>query len=117
MDATYIRNLSVDTFQIKGEAVSKNDTRTVTLSGWQAAGWNFNFPFYCSDRGTLLVFGDAPFPSITLRARGRAVGISNGSGVLVLDVSAGETVTVGVESIGGYSASGQVRYGAVLYRR
>ncbi|OQS10054.1 hypothetical protein B0T37_10415 [Chromobacterium violaceum] len=117
MDASYIRNLQVDTLQIKGEAVSKNDTRTVTMSGWQAAGWNYAFSFYCSDRGTLLVFGDAPFPSITLRARGRAVGIGNGSGVLVLDVSAGETVTVGVDSIGGYSANGQVRYGAVLYRR
>ncbi|MEN7429150.1 host specificity factor TipJ family phage tail protein [Chromobacterium sp. TRC.1.1.SA] len=117
IDGSYVRNLMVDTLQIRGEAVSKNDTRTVTLSGWQAAGWSYSFPFYCSDRGTLLVFGDAPFPSITLRARGRAVGISNGSGVLVLDVSAGETVTVGVDSVGGYNASGQVRYGAVLYRR
>ncbi|WP_043617664.1 host specificity protein J [Chromobacterium violaceum] len=116
LDATYIRNLMVDTFQIKGEAVSKNDTRTVTVNGWQS-GWNFSFPFYCSDRGTLLAFGDAPFQSVNLQARGRGTGIGNGSGVLVLDVSAGETVTVGVSTVGGFSAFGQVRYGAVLFRR
>ncbi|VEB43006.1 Domain of uncharacterised function (DUF1983) [Chromobacterium violaceum] len=116
VDATYVRNLSVDTLQIKGEAVSKNDTRTVTVNGWQS-GWNFSFPFYCSDRGTLLVFGDAPFQSVNLQARGRGTGIGNGSGSLVLDVSAGETVTVGVSTLGGFSAVGQVRYGAVLFRR
>ncbi|MBA8734236.1 host specificity protein J [Chromobacterium violaceum] len=116
VDATYIRNLMVDTVQIRGEAVSKNDTRTVTVNGWQS-GWNFSFPFYCSDRGTLLAFGDAPFQSVNLQARGRGTGIGNGSGVLVLDVSAGETVTVGVSTVGGFSAIGQVRYGAVLFRR
>ncbi|WP_406850150.1 host specificity protein J [Chromobacterium phragmitis] len=117
MDASYIRNLQVDTLQIKGEAVSKNDTRTVTMNGWQGRGWNYSFPFYCSDRGTLLVFGDSPFPSITLSARGRQTPIGNASGNIVLDVSAGETVTVGVDSPGGYNANGQIRYGAVLFRR
>ncbi|MFK7090481.1 host specificity factor TipJ family phage tail protein [Chromobacterium violaceum] len=116
VDATYIRNLMVDTVQIRGEAVSKNDTRTVSVSGWQGP-WSYSFPFYCSDRGTLLVFGDAPFQPVNLQARGRGTGIGNGSGVLVLDVSAGETVTVGVSTVGGFSAVGQCRYGAVLYRR
>ncbi|UGA37817.1 hypothetical protein JOS77_28365 [Chromobacterium haemolyticum] len=74
MDATFIRNLMVDTLQIKGEAVSKNDTRTVSVNGWLAP-FGFSFPFYCSDRGTLLVFGDSPFANVTLQARNRSTPI------------------------------------------
>lgn len=119
VDATYIRNLMVDTVQIRGEAVSKNDTRTVTIPGWSAP-FNFYFPFYCSDRGTLLVFADDPVTSTAiLTARGRSTPLGGRSGVLVLDVSAGETVTVGVSMVLQHqsSTSGQIRYGAVLYRR
>lgn len=116
MDATFIRNLMVDTLQIKGEAVSKNDTRTVTANGW-VAPFGYSFAFYCSDRGTMLVFGDSPFASVTLQARNRSTPIGSASGVLVLDVSAGETVTITISGSGGYSAYGQIRYGAVLFRR
>ncbi|MGR2681527.1 host specificity protein J [Chromobacterium haemolyticum] len=116
MDATFIRNLMVDTLQIKGEAVSKNDTRTVTANGW-VAPFGYSFAFYCSDRGTMLVFGDSPFANVTLQARNRSTPIGSASGVLVLDVSAGETVTITISGSGGYSAYGQIRYGAVLFRR
>ncbi|MBX9348703.1 hypothetical protein K5M36_16575 [Chromobacterium vaccinii] len=118
LDATYIRNLSVDTFQIRGEAVSKNDTRTITVAAW-ASRFDYSFPFYCSDRGTLLVFADDPVTTAAnLYARGRGTPLGGRSGVLVLDVSAGETVTVGVSMpIQNQGTSGQIRYGAVLYRR
>ncbi|OHX10612.1 hypothetical protein BI347_18965 [Chromobacterium sphagni] len=113
LDATYIRNLMVDTLQIRGEAVSKNDTRSITVNGWTNA-FNYSFQFSCSDSGTLLAFADSPFadPVATLYGRNRSVPV-NGSAVLVLNVNAGEVVTVGVSSPA-IQKSGVIRYGCVL---
>ncbi|KIA80821.1 hypothetical protein QR66_08170, partial [Chromobacterium piscinae] len=118
MEASYIRNLMVDTLQIKGEAVSKNDTRSVTLSG---SGWKFDyyFDFYCSDAGTVLVFADSSIVSgnITLYGRDRSVPLGS-SAVLVLTVSAGEWLRLGVRTDwAGGSGRGVLRYGCVLFRR
>ncbi|WP_052877915.1 host specificity protein J [Chromobacterium subtsugae] len=116
MDASFIRNLMVDTLQIRGEAVSKNDTRSITVNGWTNA-FNYSFQFSCSDSGTLLAFADSPFadPVATLYGRNRSVPV-NGSAVLVLNVNAGEVVTVGVSSPA-IQKSGVIRYGCVLFRR
>ncbi|MBW8288998.1 DUF1983 domain-containing protein [Chromobacterium subtsugae] len=116
IDGSFIRNLMVDTLQIKGEAVSKNDTRSITVSGWTNA-FDYSFQFNCSDSGTLLAFADSPFttPIPTLYGRGRSAPI-NGSAVLVLNVNAGEVVTIGVSSPA-INVSGMIRYGCVLFRR
>ncbi|WP_440030327.1 hypothetical protein, partial [Chromobacterium amazonense] len=119
MDGAYIRNLMVDTLQIKGEAVTKNDTRSVTLSG---ANWSFNyyFDFYCSDAGTVLVFADVPKNlagyGFTLYARDRSVSMVN-SAVLVMTVGAGEVLRLGVNTNTYGTGNGTLRYGCVLFRR
>ncbi|PRP71511.1 hypothetical protein BUE93_05800 [Chromobacterium amazonense] len=118
MDASYVRNLMVDTLQIRGEAVTKNDTRTITCSGW-VQNFDYYFHFGCSDAGTLLIFGDTPSngASMELYARDRKAPLGSGSAVLVLTVSAGETVQVGVRNRGSFNMWGAIRYGCVLFRR
>ncbi|MBM2883901.1 host specificity protein J [Chromobacterium phragmitis] len=119
MDGAYIRNLMVDTLQIKGEAVTKADTRTISVSGWVNT-FDYWFSFYCADAGTLLCFAEAPPPlnGATLYARDRSVGLSSMSGVIVLSVSAGETVRLGCRaSFDSAYANTSLRYGCVLFRR
>ncbi|MBM2884911.1 DUF1983 domain-containing protein [Chromobacterium phragmitis] len=119
MDGAYVRNLMVDTLQIKGEAVTKSDTRTISVSGWVNT-FDYWFSFYCSDAGTLLCFAEAPPPlnGATLYARDRSVGLSSMSGVIVLSVSAGETVRLGCRaSFDSAYANTSLRYGCVLFRR
>ncbi|WP_440030316.1 phage tail tip fiber protein, partial [Chromobacterium amazonense] len=125
MDGAYIRNLMVDTLQIKGEAVTKNDIRTAGYSGNGNAGNNtVEFWFYCSDSGNLLVYGDQPTlmygntPVVsTLFADERKVPLNN-SGLMLMPVSAGQSVRVRLQvplfSLSGYV---YVRYGAMLLRR
>ncbi|MGC0155735.1 host specificity protein J [Chromobacterium vaccinii] len=118
VDATYIRNLMVDTLQIRGEAVSKNDTRSITVTG-RVPPFDYSFQFSCSDSGTLLAFADSPYadPIGTLNGRDRSAPI-NGSAVLVLNVNAGEVVTIGISSPAITTPQrGVIRYGCVLYRR
>lgn len=119
MDAAYIRNLQVDTMQIKGEAVTKADTRTISAGGW-VGSFDYNFHFYCSDSGTMLVFAELPPPlnkSSVLYARDRSISGEGQSALIVLNVSAGETVRVGCQGWPQSQSFASIRYGCVLFRR
>ncbi|OQS41811.1 host specificity protein J [Chromobacterium haemolyticum] len=119
MDAAYIRNLQVDTMQIKGEAVTKADTRTISSSGW-VNSFDYSFNFYCSDSGTMLVFAELPPPlnkGGLLYARDRTISGEGQSALIVLNVSAGETVRVGCRGVPQSQSFASIRYGCVLFRR
>ncbi|MBN3003349.1 hypothetical protein JW897_06315 [Chromobacterium alkanivorans] len=119
MDAAYIRNLQVDTMQIKGEAVTKADTRTISSNGW-VNSFDYSFNFYCSDSGTMLVFAELPPPlnkGGILYARDRAISGESQSALIVLNVSAGESVRVGCRGVPQSQSIASIRYGCVLFRR